>query len=309
MTRLAKPPALRKGDLIGVVAPAGVVKPDDLAAGIRRLEELGFRVKLGRSVHRSARYLAGRDQDRADDVMAMFADGDVRAVVAARGGYGTSRVIPFLDPDVLSQHPKIFVGSSDLTLLLHFLWRSCGFITFHGPMVSPNFGKYSSQTTNDTFLRVLSSTTAPGPFLLTGVKALKGGSAEGILTGGCLSLVCQTIGTPYEIDTDHAILFLEDINEPPYRIDRMLTYLKQLGKFDAVRAVVFGLMPDCHPSPQELYTLEDVIRDVLGDLPCPILFDFPSGHGGTNVTLPFGVRAAVDGATLSLLEAPVSEPS
>lgn len=306
MTSLRKPAALRKGDLIGVVAPAGVVKPDDLAAGGRRLEELGFRVRLGRSVHRTARYLAGRDRERAADLTEMFTDPEVRAIVAARGGYGTSRVIPLLDPDLLSRHPKIFVGSSDLTLLLHFLRTSCRFVTFHGPMVSPNFGKYSSPTTNDTFIRVLGSTAAPGPFLLTGVKALKGGSAEGVLTGGCLTLVCQTIGTSYEIQTEDAILFLEDINEPPYRIDRMLTYLKQLGKFDAVRAVVFGLMPDCHPSPQELYTLEDVIRDVLGELSCPILFDFPSGHGGTNVTLPFGVRAAVEGATLSVLEAPVS---
>jgi muramoyltetrapeptide carboxypeptidase len=227
-------------------------------------------------------------------------------VVAARGGYGTSRIIPLLDAKALARSPKIFVGSSDLTLLLHFLRSACRLVTFHGPMVSPNFGKYSSPTTNGEFVRILGATTPPGPIDVTGVKVLKGGSGEGVLTGGCLSLVCQTIGTPYEIQTEDAILFLEDINEPPYRIDRMLTYLKQVGKFDGVRAVVFGLMPDCHPSPQELYTLEDVIRDVLADLPCPILYDFPSGHGGTNVTLPFGVRAAVEGSTLSILEAPVS---
>lgn len=306
MKPLRKPPALKKGDLIGVVAPAGAVKTDDLGNGVRRLEELGFRVALGRSLYRSARYLAGRDEERAADLAEMFANSEVKAVVAARGGYGTSRVIPLLDAKALARSPKIFVGSSDLTLLLHFLRSACRLVTFHGPMVSPNFGKYSSPTTNDEFIRILSATTPPGPIDVTGVKVLKGGSGEGILTGGCLSLVCQTIGTPYEIRTDDAILFLEDINEPPYRIDRMLTYLKHVGKFDGVRAVVFGLMPDCHPSPQELYTLEDVIRDVLADLPCPILYDFPSGHGGTNVTLPFGVRAAVEGATLSILEAPVS---
>jgi muramoyltetrapeptide carboxypeptidase len=306
MTPLRKPPALRKGDLIGVVAPAGVVKTEDLGNGVRRLEELGFRVALGRSLYQSARYLAGRDQDRAADLAEMFANPEVKAVVAARGGYGTSRVIPLLDAKALARSPKIFVGSSDLTLLLHFLRSACRLVTFHGPMVSPNFGKYSSPTTNGEFIRILGATTPPGPIDVTGVKVLKGGSGEGVLTGGCLSLVCQTIGTPYEIQTEDAILFLEDINEPPYRIDRMLTYLKQVGKFDGVRAVVFGLMPDCHPSPQELYTLEDVIRDVLADLPCPILYDFPSGHGGTNVTLPFGVRAAVEGATLSILEAPVS---
>lgn len=306
MTPLRKPPALKKGDLIGVVAPAGAVKTEDLGNGVRRLEELGFRVALGRSLYRSARYLAGRDEERAADLAEMFANPEVKAVVAARGGYGTSRVIPLLDAKALARSPKIFVGSSDLTLLLHFLRSACRLVTFHGPMVSPNFGKYSSPTTNDEFIRILSATTPPGPIDVTGVKVLKGGSGEGILTGGCLSLVCQTIGTPYEIRTDDAILFLEDINEPPYRIDRMLTYLKHVGKFDGVRAVVFGLMPDCHPSPQELYTLEDVIRDVLADLPCPILYDFPSGHGGTNVTLPFGVRAAVEGATLSILEAPVS---
>ncbi len=306
MTPLRKPPALKKGDLIGVVAPAGAVKTEDLGNGVRRLEELGFRVALGRSLYRSARYLAGRDEERAADLAEMFANPEVKAVVAARGGYGTSRVIPLLDAKALARSPKIFVGSSDLTLLLHFLRSACRLVTFHGPMVSPNFGKYSSPTTNDEFIRILSATTPPGPIDVAGVKVLKGGGGEGILTGGCLSLVCQTIGTPYEIRTDDAILFLEDINEPPYRIDRMLTYLKHVGKFDGVRAVVFGLMPDCHPSPQELYTLEDVIRDVLADLPCPILYDFPSGHGGTNVTLPFGVRAAVEGATLSILEAPVS---
>jgi muramoyltetrapeptide carboxypeptidase len=263
-------------------------------------------VALGRSLYRSARYLAGRDEERAADLAEMFANPEVKAVVAARGGYGTSRVIPLLDAKALARSPKIFVGSSDLTLLLHFLRSACRLVTFHGPMVSPNFGKYSSPTTNGEFIRILGATTPPGPIDVTGVKVLKGGSGEGVLTGGCLSLVCQTIGTPYEIQTEDAILFLEDINEPPYRIDRMLTYLKQVGKFDGVRAVVFGLMPDCHPSPQELYTLEDVIRDVLADLPCPILYDFPSGHGGTNVTLPFGVRAAVEGATLSILEAPVS---
>jgi muramoyltetrapeptide carboxypeptidase len=236
----------------------------------------------------------------------MFANADVRAIVAARGGYGTSRVIPLLDPRAIARSPKIVVGSSDVTLLLHFLQTACAFVTFHGPMVSPNFGKYSSPATNDSFVRVLGATTPPGRFDVRGVTTLKGGSAEGVLTGGCLSLVCQTIGTPYEIRTDGAIVFLEDINEPPYRIDRMLTYLKQLGKFDRARAVIFGLMPDCHPAPQESYRLHDVIRDVLGDLPCPILLDFPSGHGGTNVTLPFGVRAAVDGPTLSILEAPVS---
>jgi muramoyltetrapeptide carboxypeptidase len=267
---------------------------------------MGFRVALGRSLYQSARYLAGRDQDRAADLAEMFANPEVKAVVAARGGYGTSRIIPLLDAKALARFPKIFVGSSDLTLLLHFLRSACRLVTFHGPMVSPNFGKYSSPTTNGEFIRILGATTPPGPIDVTGVKVLKGGSGEGVLTGGCLSLVCQTIGTPYEIQTEDAILFLEDINEPPYRIDRMLTYLKQVGKFDGVRAVVFGLMPDCHPSSQELYTLEDVIRDVLADLPCPILYDFPSGHGGTNVTLPFGVRAAVEGSTLSILEAPVS---
>jgi len=306
MTPLRKPPALKKGDLIGVVAPAGVVKTEDLGNGVRRLEELGFRVALGRSLYQSARYLAGRDEERAADLAEMFANPEVKAVVAARGGYGTSRIIPLLDAKALARSPKIFVGSSDLTLLLHFLRSACRLVTFHGPMVSPNFGKYSSPTTNGEFVRILGATTPPGPIDVTGVKVLKGGSGEGVLTGGCLSLVCQTIGTPYEIQTEDAILFLEDINEPPYRIDRMLTYLKQVGKFDGVRAVVFGLMPDCHPSPQELYTLEDVIRDVLADLPCPILYDFPSGHGGTNVTLPFGVRAAVEGSTLSILEAPVS---
>lgn len=286
-----KPRRLSPGDTIGVVAPAGRVEPVDLHRGVLRLEQLGFKVIVGKHVEKSHRYLAGKDPDRAADLRWMFDQSDIRAVLCARGGSGTARLLRFLDRDRLA--PKIFLGCSDVTTLLLYLFRTYGWVTFHGPMVATQFGKEPNRAMDENFLKVLGGEAIE--MFFPGVRTLQGGQAEGILTGGCLTLLCTTIGTPYEIETTGKILFIEDIDEAPYRIDRMLSYLKGLGKFDQARGIVFGQMPRCQPD-----LLPEIILEIFDGFPIPILFGFPSGHGDAIATLPFGIPVQIDGMTGSL---------
>jgi muramoyltetrapeptide carboxypeptidase len=290
---MIKPPALKTGDTIGVVAPAGAIVPHELQSGVKRLEGLGFRVKLGRSIHNVFRTMAGTDRERADDLLRMFSDPQIKAIICARGGYGSARMIPYLDRDLIRQHPKVFVGSSDVTTLLFYLVQDCGLVAFHGPMVGPNFGKAPSSLTEEVFLRILTQSRPVGPLRLPNIKALKAGRSEGRLVGGCLSLLCSAMGTAYDLRTEDAILFLEDVKEPPYRIDRMLTQLKAAGKFRKVRGVLFGPMLDCQPGQGADYNLDEIILDVLNDLKVPVLVGIPSGHGEHNITLPMGVQVRV----------------
>ncbi len=307
---MIKPKALRRGDTIGIVAPAGPANLEELEKGVRRLERIGFRVILGKSVKKRARYMAGTDEERAADLMRMFQNPDVRAVLCARGGFGTSRVLPRLDEKAIRRHPKILVGSSDVTVMLNHFRQRFGWITFHGPMVASNFGQRTSALTETWFRRILMKDAASvgrRPIAVGGVVCLRGGRAQGRLAGGCLTMLCSSLGTPYEVGTEGTILLLEDVGEAPYRIDRMLTQLKAASKFKGVRGVVFGKMPGCRPPASSRYRLEEVILDVLEDVRVPILFGFPAGHGGEQVTLPLGVRAELDGdrASLTLLEGAV----
>ena len=301
---MIKPKRLRAGDTIGVVAPAGSVDPSELAQGVERLKEMGFRVEVGGAVTKRFRYLAGTDRERAADLNQMVSDPGIAAVVCARGGYGTARIIPYLDEDVLARHPKILVGSSDVTLLLNYFRQRFGWVTFHGPMVAPNFGKQPSMLTDTWFRKILVEARSQGPIMVEGVKGLRGGQAQGPMVGGCLTILCNSLGTSYEIQTDGTLLLIEDIDEAPYRIDRMLTQLKAASKFRNVKGVIFGKMPGCQPPTHSSYILEDVIRDLLEDQAFPILYGFPTGHGGKQVTLPIGVPLQIDGdaATVTLLE-------
>jgi muramoyltetrapeptide carboxypeptidase len=292
---MRKPPALEKGATVGVVAPSGVVDPGELAAGIKRVEAMGFRVSIGRNVRRAHRYTAGTDRERADDLQQMFSDPTVRAILCARGGYGATRLLPMLDDSLIARHPKILVGSSDVTALLLYLVQRAGTVAFHGPMVGPNFGRSASALSSEGFLRAVCSSESGGRIRCGDLAGWKKGIARGRLTGGCLSLLCAMLGTPDEPDTRGSILFLEDVNEAPYRIDRMLTQLKAAGKLDGVRGLVFGKMINCHPAPGAGYGLEEVILEAIGPFEGPVLFGLPAGHGGEQITLPFGVQAEADG--------------
>ena len=260
---MKKPKPLQKGDTIGIVSPAGIVDPGELEKGVRELEGLGFRVLLGRNVLKANRYLAGSDQEKVEDLHAMFLNPEIRAIFCARGGSGTARFLPFLDPSILSENPKIFIGSSDLTSLLFYLVQKIGMVAFHGPMVAPNLGQSPSELTLQGIRMLCHPEAFLNPIRLDEVKCLRSGTAEGTLVGGCLSLLCSALGTPNEPDTDGAILFLEDVNEPPYRIDRMLTQMRLAGKLKGVRGVIFGKMINCHPEKGENYILEDVLLDLL----------------------------------------------
>jgi len=301
---MIKPKRLKAGDTIGVVAPAGSVDLSELTQGVERLKGMGFRVKLGGSVTKRFRYLAGTDRERAEDLNRMVSDPEVSAIVCARGGYGTARIIPYLNQGVIAQHPKILVGSSDVTLLLNYIRQRFEWVTFHGPMVAPNFGKQPSMLTDTWFRKILVEAHGQGPIVVEGVKGLSGGQAQGPMVGGCLTMLCNSLGTPYEIQTDGTLLLIEDIDEAPYRVDRMLTQLKAASKFRNVRGVIFGKMPGCQPPTHSSYVLEDVIRDLLADQEFPILYGFPTGHGGEQVTLPIGIPLRIDGeaATVALLE-------
>lgn len=297
---LIKPSPLRQGGTIGVVAPAGWVDMAILHHGVNHLENLGFRVILGKHLERKHLFFAGEDWERAEDFKQMFLNKEVDAVFCARGGVGAARIIPFLDQKWLAGSRKIFIGSSDITSLLLYMSESLGDVAFHGPMVATQFGNNPSAELDENVFKILAGESLVMQF--DGVRCLQPGSAEGILTGGCLTLTCTSIGTPYEINTDGKILFIEDVNEAPFRIDRMLSYLKTVHKFDKVRGVLFGQMPKCAPE-----QLPDVIRDVLKDASFPILFGFPSGHGDGTATLPFGTHVQLDavGRRLTMLEAAV----
>lgn len=289
MPERIKPPALRPGDLIGIVAPASNIKSEMLEEGCRELERLGFRTVYRPGITTSYRYFSGTDERRAAELLEMIRNPEVRAIFCARGGYGTGRIIPYIEPELLRANPKILNGSSDVTALLTY-WDRCGLVGFHGPMVATNFRLGESGYDRTLLLDVLSGKAAR--FSLFGTQVLQTGSGEGRLSGGCLSLVVATLGTRYEIDTTDSILILEEQDTKPYQIDRMLIQLKHAGKLEGVRGIVFGEMPNCMQNTNQGYSLEDVILDILGDVGCPILFGFPTGHTSRpNAIVPFGVRA------------------
>ena len=298
---MRKPAPLKRGDLVGVLAPAGAIEAAAVSTGVRVLEQAGYRVRVGESVFKRVGYLAGSDADRVMDLENMFLDPEVKAILSARGGYGSGRLLPLLDVEVLRANPKIFVGYSDLTFLLTLLNQQADLVTFHGPMVM-GLGQHPEGA------RALLEMLAGGHagWNVAAGEVIQPGTAEGMVAGGCLSVLVATLGTPYEIQTRDRILFLEDVNEKPYRIDRMLTHLRQAGKLDGVLGVIFGEMHGCTADPHEAVTVRDVIRQAFEDAPYPVAMGLPTGHGRGAVTLPLGVRARLAGNRLTLLEPPMA---
>jgi muramoyltetrapeptide carboxypeptidase len=303
---ILKPPPLRRGDTIGVVAPASNVKREEVEAGVARLRELGYEVVLGEGVYEQDMYFAGSPEARVSDLHWMFEREDVRAILCARGGYGSNYLLSLLDLNVIRRNPKPLIGYSDLTSLLTWISDETGLVTFHGPMAAKDFAHVDGVDLESWF----ASMEGSAGWSLDQMRTLVSGEAEGILYGGCLSILVASLGTPFEIQTGGTILFLEDIGTKPYQVDRMLMQLKLAGKFDGVRGIVFGEMQDCVQPGGQNYSLEDVIVRVVGDLGIPVAFGLPSGHVRTrNITLPFGVKAGLqavaDSATLTILEAAV----
>jgi muramoyltetrapeptide carboxypeptidase len=306
------PPRLRVGDAIAIVAPAGPISSrENLDAGIAVLERMGFRVRFEDRIFQSSRYLAGNDVDRAEELIHAFEDPEIRAIIALRGGYGCSRLIPLLQQK-LQNLPKIFIGFSDLTTLHMFFQKSFGWITFHGPMAT-TIARLPKDQENHLFSLLTDPDYRPA-FKFPEFETWNPGSAEGQLTGGCLSIVTAGLGTPYEIETEGKILFLEDLGEPAYRLDRMLTHLRLAGKLDKAAGLLLGTFLDCIPDQHDLtaratpeYSAQEALQDVLRDLPIPILAGFPAGHGVDNFALPLGanIRLNSNNRTIQFLDASV----
>jgi muramoyltetrapeptide carboxypeptidase len=302
---LHKPPRLHFGDTIGVVSPAAAVSEEKLRRGCQTLEQLGFGVRQGEHVLDRYRYLAGTDHARASDLASMFRDPSVHAIFCSRAGYGSGRLLPLLDLPVLSRTPKIFLGFSDVTLLLNTFVRQTGMVCFHGPVVAGGFADGLMPRSQAHLLNLL--TTGFGEESLAFSTTLRVGIGEGRLIGGCLSVLVATLGAPFALDTDGAILFIEDIGEKPYRVDRMLTQLKQAGKLEHLAGVIFGEMKSCFGDTNDSALLLSVIDDLFADYNYPLGFGLPAGHEGENFTLPLGIRVRLDThlRTLTFLEAAV----
>lgn len=307
--QLVKPRALRPGDAVGIVAPASNLKESELQAGCDALRRAGYRPVYLDSVLDRDLYFAGSIQRRVREMEEMFERDDVRAIVCARGGYGANYLLNRLDLEKIKAKPKIFVGYSDITSLLTYFNDAAGMVTFHGPMVCKDWAHAGGVDPTSWHSALLESAPWDVP-LNQEVTGLMDGEAEGVLYGGCLSILVASLGTPYEIKTAGTILFLEDIATKPYQIDRMLMQLKLGGHLAQVRGIVFGQMLDCVQSPSQDYTLEEVITRVVGDLAIPVAFGIKSGHVTSgNITLPFGVAAklSVKGNDVQLrLESAVS---
>lgn len=288
--QLVKPPALRPGDTIGIVAPASNVKQADLEAGCAALRAAGYKTFYLDSILDRDLYFAGSPERRLRELEEMFEREEVRAILCARGGYGANYLLQDLDWKKIASHPKIFIGYSDISCLLSQL-VDFGLVTFHGPMAAKDW----AHADGVNFESWIAAMTQTAPWYIPvndNVKTLAGGETEGRLYGGCLSILVASLGTAYEIKTDDTILFMEDIGAKPYQVDRMLMQLKLAGKLDKVRGLIFGEMIDCMQAAYQDYTLQEVIMRSVGELGMPIIYGVKTGHvSSNNITLPLGVRA------------------
>lgn len=288
--QLVKPPALRPGDTIGIVAPASNVKQADLEAGCAELHQAGYKTFHLDSILERDLYFAGTAGRRMRELEEMFDRDDVRAILCARGGYGANYLLQNLAWKKIQNHPKIFVGYSDITCLLTQFVDS-GLVAFQGPMAAKDWA-HADGVSLESWIAALTQTAPWDVRINNGVMALAEGEAEGRLYGGCLSILVASLGTAYEIKTDDTILFLEDIGAKPYQIDRMLMQLKLAGKLENVRGLIFGEMIDCIQAANQDYTLQEVIMRIAGELNIPVAYGLKSGHvTSNNITLPLGVKA------------------
>jgi muramoyltetrapeptide carboxypeptidase len=300
--RIHKPARLQRGGRIGIVAPAGCVENEELTAGLAAIREQGFEVELAPGIHDRKGYLAGSGEIRAQDLSAFFLREDIDAVFCARGGFGSVQLLPFLDAKI-RRHPKIFCGYSDITILLNWFLQEFGLVTFHAPMVAMDLARGLSDQAKEHFWEILTGEKKTWRVQLS--EGIRSGKCEAPMLGGCLSLVVTTLGTPYEIATRGKILFLEDVGEKPYRVERMLTHLKLAGKFDGLAGLVFGDFTQCEgEGPRDVKT---VIAEMFHRAPFPVVMGMAAGHGAENLALPLGVTLSLDAdaGTLSLLESPV----
>jgi muramoyltetrapeptide carboxypeptidase len=283
---LLRPPAIVKGDTIGVVSPSYAPKSGWLQRGVRARERAGFPVVLDPEIDRPPRFTRAEDQRRADSLMGMWVNPQVKAVIASTGGYGAVRLLPHLDPSVFQNNPKSLVGYSDITALHLWLMRRANLRSFHGPTVDDLIPSMR----DPTMASLITALTTPCPTAKIGRELSRGvvaGRATGRLVGGNLSLVQQTIGTSYQVDMDGAILFIEETRDPMSVVDERLVHLRAAGLLEQVAGIVFGQLSLDRSEEDEF---EDFLLDLISDLDVPVLMDFPAGHENPNLTIPFGTE-------------------
>jgi muramoyltetrapeptide carboxypeptidase len=291
---MRKPRALRSGDRIAVVAPASPFTREDFDAGLEEIRSLGFEPVFDDDVFARERYLAGPPDVRARAFLAAWTDPTVSAVFAVRGGYGSVHLLPLLDARRIAGNTRIFMGYSDNTSLLTWLVQQCGLVVFHGPMLAGRFAKGAAGYDRDTLFRCLCRPQPVGEILHPQLETLVPGEAAGMLVGGTLTQLAASLGTPFAFcPPDGCVLFLDEVGERPYRLDRLLTQLRLAGILSRTAALVFGELPQCD-EPGGTLAAKETVRELTKDFHGPVLFGLPSGHtDGACVTLPLGVRARV----------------
>lgn len=311
-----KPPRLKRGDTIGLVTPGSYLDDEGLEKAVKNIESLGLRVALGKNIRAYRGYLAGTDEERLRDLHTAFSDRRLAGVWCARGGYGATRLLPKLDYNLIRQNPKVFIGYSDITALLQAIYLRTGLVGFHGPVGASEFTDYTRQQVTAQIMEgrtpwtiaTLGYTDERRDQAAYQPEMIRPGRARGLLMGGNLSLLAAMAGTPFSQPAANRLIFIEDVGEKPYRIDRMLTQLRQAGVLDRAAGVILGVFADCEADPEDKsLRLIETLRDRLGDLQCPVYYGLPFGHIDDQCTLPVGVEAEFDAerGTLTLLESGV----
>jgi muramoyltetrapeptide carboxypeptidase len=295
---LRKGRSVKAGDTIGITSPASPAKRDIAVKAITVIKDLGFKVKVGKSCFsNTGGYLAGDPRYRAQEINAMFRDPEIAAILCMRGGYGSLQILPYLNYQLIKENPKLLIGYSDITSVHTAVQQECGLITIHGPMASTELVKDDPFTLR-ALIEMISGNQPPGKMENPEgeeIGVLVPGMATGKLVGGNLAVLCSMMGTPYEINTRGNLLFLEDIHEEPYKIDRMLTQLSLAGKLHEASGFVIGTWTDCEStSYPHGYTVLDVVERALIPLGKPAIFNFRAGHCSPMQSLPLGIEATLD---------------
>ncbi len=306
--KILKPKLLKKGDLLGVVAPGSPIKNEkDLNRGISYLEKLGYRVVIGKHVFNRYGYFAGRDVDRANDLNNFFSDKNIKAIFTVRGGYGSSRILPYINYDMIKKNPKIFVGYSDITAIQLALFKKCGLLTFAGPMIEMDLSEKIDPNVEELFWRLLTSSSPIGNIInyhKGKIKCSLNKKVIGKIIGGNLSIITSLIGTQYLPDFKDKILILEDLDERPYRIDRMLNQLKLSSNLKNVKCVVLGDFSSCKEKKNvPSLELDEIISDVLKNI--PVVQDFEFGHIKTSLPIPYGINVEISKNSFCFFESAV----
>jgi muramoyltetrapeptide carboxypeptidase len=313
-----KPPRLKAGDKLAIVAPGSYITESELQDSIKNLSELGFETTYSEKILLQNGYFAGSDKDRAEDLMEKFSDKSVKGIVCARGGYGCSRLLPMLDYEVIRSNPKVLIGYSDITALLFGIYQKSGLITFHGPVGTSTFNDYSVNNFKKVLMKpdrtaLFTNSTSGVDDNIYGVSTIVKGKGKGRLVGGNLSIIVSLIGTKFDVDYSNKIIFIEEVGEEPYRIDRMITQMLQAGKFDNAAGIMMGIFRKCEVKEESAltsksFTLMEVLKDRLGKLKIPVVYGMSFGHVTDKFTIPFGAFAELDAddQTFTLLEKTVN---